>query len=83
MDLAVIADNAALHGHRPRSDGAVGPDRPLRRPAAGLLLAAGRLSRVVWLYYPASLYVHFMRGLPLILVIFWIYFLSPCLRATN
>lgn len=43
----------------------------------GTLLGMGRLSSRPWLYYPASLYVHFFRGLPLILVIFWLYFLSP------
>lgn len=43
----------------------------------GTLLAMGRLSSRPWLYYPASLYVHFFRGLPLILLIFWLYFLSP------
>ena len=43
----------------------------------GLVLAIARLSARSWLYYPATLYIHFFRGLPLILVIFWIYFLSP------
>ena len=79
MDLAVIADNAAFM--------AVGLVVTVQLALIalcgglllGLLLAAGRLSRIVWFYYPASLYVHFMRGLPLILVIFWIYFLFPVL----
>lgn len=43
----------------------------------GIILAMARLSSRAWLYYPATLYVHFFRGLPLILVIFWMYFLSP------
>jgi glutamate/aspartate transport system permease protein len=43
----------------------------------GLVLAMCRLSSSAWLYYPATAYVHFFRGLPLILVIFWLYFLSP------
>lgn len=43
----------------------------------GIILAMARLSSRFWLYYPATLYVHFFRGLPLILVIFWLYFLSP------
>jgi glutamate/aspartate transport system permease protein len=30
-----------------------------------------------WIYYPASLYVNFFRSLPLILVIFWFYFMVP------
>lgn len=49
----------------------------------GLILAAGRLSSRGWLYYPASSYVHFFRGLPLILVIFWIYFLSPVITGRS
>jgi len=43
----------------------------------GILLAQARLSSRPWLYYPATIYVHFFRGLPLILVIFWLYFLVP------
>ena len=43
----------------------------------GIILAMGRLSFRPWFYYPATVYVHFFRGLPLILVIFWLYFLSP------
>ncbi len=43
----------------------------------GILLGLGRLSRSPWIYYPATLYVHFFRSQPLILVIFWFYFLVP------
>jgi glutamate/aspartate transport system permease protein len=43
----------------------------------GILLGLARLSRTPWIYYPASLYVHFFRSQPLILVIFWFYFLVP------
>jgi glutamate/aspartate transport system permease protein len=43
----------------------------------GIILAMGRLSSRPWIYYPASVYVHFFRSLPLILVIFWVYFLAP------
>lgn len=43
----------------------------------GTLLALARLSSRFWLFFPATLWVHFFRGLPLILVIFWIYFLFP------
>ncbi|SDU04659.1 amino acid ABC transporter permease [Desulfobacula phenolica] len=45
--------------------------------AWGIFLGLGRLSSIRLIYYPASLYVHFFRGIPLILVIFWIYFLVP------
>ncbi|MGD8388625.1 MAG: amino acid ABC transporter permease [Desulfobacteraceae bacterium] len=43
----------------------------------GVLLGTARISSRPWIYYPASAYVHFFRGLPLILVIFWLYFLTP------
>ena len=43
----------------------------------GIALASARLSHRPWLYWPATAYVHFFRGLPLILVIFWLYFLFP------
>ena len=45
--------------------------------AWGIALGLGRLSSIRMIYYPASLYIHFFRGIPLILVIFWIYFLMP------
>ena len=43
----------------------------------GLVLALGRLSLKRVIYYPATVYIYFFRGMPLILVIFWIYFLAP------
>lgn len=51
--------------------------------ALGIILALGRLSSSPWFYYPASAYVHFFRGLPLILVIFWLYFLSPVITGAS
>jgi glutamate/aspartate transport system permease protein len=49
----------------------------------GIILAMARLSLRSWLYYPATVYVHFFRGLPLILVIFWLYFLSPVITGRS
>ena len=49
----------------------------------GIILGLARLSNNGWLYYPASLYVHIVRGVPLILVIFWIYFLLPVLTGQS
>jgi len=43
----------------------------------GILMGLGRLSSRKWIYYPATLYVNFFRSLPLILVIFWFYFMVP------
>ena len=50
--------------------------------ALGIVLASARLSTRPFLYYPATLYIHFFRGLPLILVIFWLYFLTPAIVGT-
>jgi len=49
----------------------------------GIILALARLSSRPWLYYPATFYVHFFRGMPLILVIFWLYFLSPVITGKS
>src|SRR5665213_254209 len=43
----------------------------------GTLLAMMRLSSHRWLSMPATLYVNLMRSIPLLLVIFWFYFLVP------
>ena len=43
----------------------------------GTLLAMMRLSTYTILNVPAALYVNLMRSVPLVLVIFWFYFLVP------
>ncbi len=43
----------------------------------GVLVGMARLSNIKAIYYPASLFVNLMRTQPLILVIFWFYFLMP------
>lgn len=50
---------------------------------SGILLAMGRLSSKCWFYFPATVYIHFFRGLPLILVVFWLYFLSPVITGRS
>jgi glutamate/aspartate transport system permease protein len=47
----------------------------------GTLLALMRLSRFSWLAYLAGGYVNLMRSVPLVLVIFWFYFLVPYIGA--
>ena len=44
---------------------------------AGTLIALLRLSRLPVLSHIAALYVDLIRSLPLVLVIFWFYFLVP------
>ncbi|HDR16184.1 MAG TPA: amino acid ABC transporter permease [Desulfobacteraceae bacterium] len=43
----------------------------------GILVGMARLSSIKVIYYPATAFVNIMRSLPLILVIFWFYFLVP------
>jgi His/Glu/Gln/Arg/opine family amino acid ABC transporter permease subunit len=45
----------------------------------GVAAGALRLSRNRLLYYPAVLYIEVIRGIPLIMVIFWFYFMAPIL----
>jgi glutamate/aspartate transport system permease protein len=47
----------------------------------GTLLAMGRLSRFRWLSIPAGAYVNLMRSVPLVMVIFWFFFLMPYIGA--
>jgi glutamate/aspartate transport system permease protein len=43
----------------------------------GALVGLGRISKRKWIYYPVTWYVNFLRNMPLILVIFWFYFVMP------
>ena len=45
----------------------------------GILVGMARISSRPYVYYPATVFVNFLRSLPLILVIFWFYFLVPIL----
>jgi polar amino acid transport system permease protein len=42
-----------------------------------ILLALARLSHRRWLRYPSTVLVYVVRGLPLLMLIFWAYFLIP------
>ena len=43
----------------------------------GALVGLGRISKRKWIYYSITWYVNFLRNMPLILVIFWFYFVMP------
>ena len=43
----------------------------------GVALALARVSRFRLVYWPATALVYVMRGLPLIMLIFWVYFFLP------
>ena len=43
----------------------------------GIVVGLARISNSKWIYYPITSYVNLLRNIPLILVIFWIYFVMP------
>ena len=43
----------------------------------GIVLAMARISKKPFFYHTSSVYVNLFRGIPLILIIFWFYFLLP------
>ena len=45
--------------------------------ALGIVVGLARLSAAAWIRMPATVYVEFFRGVPLVMVIFWIWFIVP------
>lgn len=45
--------------------------------ALGIVVGLARLARTRWIRVPATMYVEFFRGVPLVMVIFWIWFIIP------
>ena len=43
----------------------------------GIFIGLARLARARWISVPATVYVEFFRGVPLVMVIFWIWFVIP------
>ena len=43
----------------------------------GIVIGLARLAAAPWIRVPATLYVEFFRGVPLVMVIFWIWFIIP------
>ena len=43
----------------------------------GIVVGLARLARAPWIRLPATVYVEFFRGVPLVMVIFWIWFIVP------
>ncbi|AVF37686.1 amino acid ABC transporter permease [Rahnella sikkimica] len=49
----------------------------------GVLLGLARLSPFRWLSWPAACWVYGLRGIPLLMVVFWTYFCVPLLIGHN
>ena len=45
----------------------------------GTFVGVARLARSAWIRIPATIYVEFFRGVPLVMVIFWFWFILPVL----
>lgn len=43
----------------------------------GIFIGLARLAQRRWIRVPATMYVEFFRGVPLVMVIFWIWFVIP------
>jgi His/Glu/Gln/Arg/opine family amino acid ABC transporter permease subunit len=43
----------------------------------GIAVGLARLAQAAWIRVPATMYVEFFRGVPLVMVIFWIWFIIP------
>jgi len=49
----------------------------------GVLAALARMAERPWLHYPAVVYIEGIRGMPLVMVIFWFYFFIPLLSGAR
>jgi His/Glu/Gln/Arg/opine family amino acid ABC transporter permease subunit len=45
--------------------------------ALGIVVGLARLAGSAWIRVPATIYVEFFRGVPLVMVIFWFWFIIP------
>lgn len=85
MDFSVVASNftflivQGLIGFGPF----IGGTLRLAIPAIvlgfvlGIFIGLARLASAPWIRVPATIYVEFFRGVPLVMVIFWIWFMIP------
>ncbi|HKA62736.1 MAG TPA: amino acid ABC transporter permease [Methylomirabilota bacterium] len=48
----------------------------------GIFIGIARLSPQWWIRVPATMYVEFFRGVPLVMVIFWMWFIMPIVLKT-
>jgi len=49
----------------------------------GIFIGIARLAPQVWIRVPATMYVEFFRGVPLVMVIFWMWFIMPIVLKTS
>ena len=90
MDVSVITSNAkfllvqGLIGIGPF----IGGTLRLAIPAIvlgfllGIFVGLGRIAHAPWIRVPVTMYVEFFRGVPLVMVIFWVWIVLPQLLRT-
>jgi len=49
----------------------------------GIFIGIARLAPQRWIRFPATVYVEFFRGVPLVMVIFWMWFIMPIVLKTS
>ena len=49
----------------------------------GIFIGIARLAPQRWIRMPATVYVEFFRGVPLVMVIFWMWFIMPIVLKTS
>ena len=49
----------------------------------GIFVGLGRLAPQAWIRIPATIYVELFRGVPLVMVIFWMWFILPIVLKTS
>ena len=49
----------------------------------GIIIGLGRLAQPRWIRFFATIYVEFFRGVPLVMVIFWFWFIIPNLLGVS
>ena len=85
MDFSVVANNftflivQGLIGFGPFIGGTLRLAIPaiVLGFALGVFIGLARLARAPWIRLPATIYVELFRGVPLVMVIFWIWFIIP------
>jgi len=82
LDLAVITKNLPFFWTGLRTTFGLTIATVIGGLLLGTPLAVARSSSKPWLRYPALAFIEVVRGVPILMLIFWIYFLLPRLLGT-
>jgi len=82
FDAAVITNNLTFFGAGLRTTAELTLATVVGGLVFGTPLAVARASAQPWFKYPALAFIEVVRGIPILMLIFWIYFLLPRLLGT-